>query len=326
VATRKTTKTTPKKTRTETTVTLYHEWEAAVKKEQQLAIKFKDRYHCRGKFGEEEVGLFFKFWIARRDVKRLADAVRDYPDFAPYEDIYKAGLIGGLLCQTRNNYPRWRWPAKSLTFLGQYLHDQKPDPRAAAWALDRLSQEEDFTPGKFHRAIVEYGTGSLCAKLIDYKKNGLHDEDYKKIIKRFMEKDPAHYYNDHPLENLVKAKNLPDWVLTRIVTMLLEAGQFSWACRVAKRSGREQLVLVPLEQAALKVNDLHDLRRFFKDFPQVDKSKFRDVVRKLLVPDPDEIVDAYLNGLHTAYDRQAMMMALYGPMMLCGPPPWVRSR
>jgi len=302
---------------------LYAEWEKAQKEAQALGRLLNQKVNS--KLSVADGKLLFQFWMATKDSEQIARAVARNPAQVDFTALVDSELFDSVVRFTAN----WRteWPKEAVPAFKRYLGSCHHRSYVVQHVLHRLAQEEDFKLCQHRHKIVQHGTLKLCCRLIEDEEENKHlqEEDWSRLVARFKDAKPD-YENRHPLATLVKAKGVPDWVVDGAVTTFLEDGHFHPACSVVKSTKRDDLI-PQLEEQALQFKDLYKIQDFLKEFPQADKEKFRDIVRKMLVPDPEDMIEAFLNGRGS---RRDMMIAMYGPgPFICGPLghhrwPWLR--
>lgn len=295
--------------------TLYAEWEKTSEEAKKLAEELGRRYKSSG-MRATEVTMLTAVWVALKYARRLADAIVHYPKAVDYEHLIQSSVFDDVVSEMANC--RRGWPSEALPALKKWTHQGYHGHPAYVHqhVLHRLAQEKDFKVPDYRGKVKKYGTASLCARLIDEDRTIEH-YDIKEMIERFKGEKQSH--STHPLVTLAQAKKFPSRMVEPVVRTLLEVKQFWSACEVVKNAGRDDLLPV-LEDYAMDM-ELYDIQRFLKDFPQANKEKFREVVRKLITPDPEEMIDAFLHG--GRHSRRAMMAMHAMPIMVCGPRgPW----
>jgi hypothetical protein len=297
--------------------TLYSEWEKVSKETKELERQLGQRYTYQ-KMRPVEVALLCQLWMKTREKRRLADAAIHYPETFPFEELVHTPVFEAVVREmARCNRS---WPDEAIPALKKYMGEQRCHPidrTVLQHVLHRLSREDDFDLKRYHREIVSHGTASMCKRLIEdeERRRRLEGEDYHRMVERFRKRKPD--YNDrHPLVILASADGIPSGVVEKIVNALLVDDYFRSACKVVIKAKRSDLIPL-LEERVLRSTSLHDIRDFLRDFPDADKDKFRDVVRKLIMPDPDEIIDAFLHRRSPPMGRHPAEM-----MIMAGPPPW----
>jgi len=216
--------------------------------------------------------------------------------------------------------------------LKQWLEARSPnalcegEDKIIASVLHSLSKSKDFSL-KYNRDwILGHGYIGLVKRLVEDpdRRKHLKDRDYDALIKRFT-KGPG--YDEHPLVVLATASGFPELIVNKIVRVLLEKNNVHDAYEIVSRLKRGDM-MVMLEDYTLANGDLSDIRSFLKKFPNANKERFREAVRRLITPDPEEIIDAFLDGRGF---RREMMLGMMGGPFVCGPigfhrgmrPPWM---
>ena len=292
-------------------------WGETVQAVEKAADQFVRQYKRSG-LSAKSVELFVEFWVANSRHSELCDAIMHYSNAIPFPKIVHGPVFPAVVREM--SHRRREWPAGAIPAFEEYLKHRpcrvsSGERTAITHVLHRLSKQEDFNFSLYREQILLYGTVKLCRRLIeDDRRRDLERDDYTRLIDRFKD-GKVDDHNCHPLEVLAGAKGLPSYVVGRVVKELLGSGLFRGACRVVNKAERNDLLPI-LEDKALKFTDLHDLREFFKSCPRANKERFREVVRKMLMPDPEDMVDAVLDGSHHHSPH------LFYRMMMHGPPPW----
>lgn len=279
--------------------TLFKEWKKAEEAATKAAFVLDQRYKRR-EMKSSEVQLLVEFWLSTKNnhrrvakVARVADAIFSYPQFIDYQKITNSSYFEAIVKGV--NY----WPDEALPALKRYLTAKSnPDVDVVRRILNRLSKCEDFEPDAYSELIRKYGSATLVKRLLDQKSKDyieFHaDNLLRPLLQRFA-KDKPDYEGNHPLCIIARAKNLPTIFVTKIVQFLLANNWFYPACKLVREDERYDLIPL-LEEVVLESRDLHKIRIFLRDFPRANKDRFRGVVRKLLVPDPNDLTDAFLEG------------------------------
>lgn len=299
--------------------TLYAEWRKATEAVEKVAGRFGQQYKNKG-LSVKDIQLYVKFWLADSCHQRLCDVVVDYPEAAPFLRLVHDPVFSAIVLEMANR--REEWPTEAVPAFKDYLYRRQcrvpeKERTAVVRVLYHLSKQDGFSFSGYRGLIFTHGGPSLCRRLIEDERQREHiaKKDYDFMVDRFKKSKD---YQLHPLEILAAAKGIPSRVVKDIVEVLIEVGLFRTACRVVNNSCRDDLLPV-LEEEALKFTDLYEMRKFFEECPKADKKKFREVVRKMITPDPEDMIDAFLDG--SEHDCHSI-----GRMMVFGSHPWMSSR
>ena len=306
--------------------TLYAEWKKATEAVKKASGQFGQLYRRDG-LSVKSIQLYVKFWLTNSCHQRLCDVIQNYPEVVPFPELVQDPAFPAVVREMANR--RGEWPVEAVPAFKDYLYHRQyrvpeEERTAVIHVLHHLSKQDDFSFSGYRGLILTHGASSLCRRLIEDEGQREHigKKDYDLMISRFKKMR----YNDgriHPLETLAAAKGIPPHVVKDIVEALVDDGLFQTACRIVNSSGRDDLLPV-LEERALGFTDLYYIREFLKDCPRADKTKFREVVRKMIMPDPEDMIDAILDGSKPhRHDYHSMMM--FGPPPF-GPPPWMCGR
>jgi hypothetical protein len=267
---------------------------------------------------QNDLGILVGVWLeepSQMAAMNIVDAMRHYPEILPYSVEFRRAPAFPFVVKELIRC-RMEWPKAARTMLLGWLyhrhpdlHDHPDDGPIATHVLANLSRWEEFDFIYYRRWIVQHGSVGTVTRMLSHEKarKEMRDDDYGYIIKRFSAESSYRFYS-HRLIDLAKAPGLPSHIASIIVDKLIEKATYHEACDVVKFLDRPDL-LVKLEDYTLTL-DLHGISGFLHEFPHANKEKFREVVRKLLTPDPEDIVNDFLNGNDAKQGPHGMTMTL----------------
>jgi hypothetical protein len=317
---------------------LYKEWRGKATELQALEEKITRAFPREG-LSDDLVGKILEVSLANKNMCAIQYLVHDYPVAAVLKPLFddREKLLRVHCSVSDFIHPaagRGQWPKEALPyarkFVDAFLHQVNPPKEIRSllnYFLIWVSQlDPEFTLDGFGSFATKYGSASLGLLLIqrnkfDYIQNYAPHEDLEDWVRRTVKEGrPSTKYEPSSIVRFAQSKDLPPKLKDIIIDVLLEMpSQLSELCAVVKATGSQPADVERLAAAVARSEDLRLIKEFLRDFPTVDKQQFRDVVRKLLVPDPEQLVDAYMRC-----DERAMHKYLWGPfgVFMTGRGPW----
>jgi hypothetical protein len=324
--------------------TLHKEWEQAQKNTDQLRKDLDSKYKRRG-LKPVEVVTLLSVWMLSDCVSKvdgtrctITRAIADYPDSIPHDvwvQLTRAPAFPAVVGEMSRC--RQEFPASATKAFKKYLSERYCDPdndavlpvvlshvfNMAREAENKDKEIESFF-NNYRQMVVKYGYLSMVVKYLVHRhktENPVGEDVWKRLIDRFSSNKAQR--DTHPLVHLASAEGTPAVIIDDIVRKLLSSGDFWAACKLVQKKKRDDLI--PLLEGDAERLDLYRLQDFLRMFPKADRERFREIVRKQLTPDPEEIIEAFLSG-RDHMSRSEMMHAMYGPAFVCGPIGFGRRR